>query len=180
MSGLFWLRIRINGGPCEQGNEPSGSTKCGYFLTSRRGAGFSRRTVVHKDGAPHGQCSTRTVLHTVTQISAVLPSIRKSRFLRSCISIPLMFLASTISPCHSFFHRPILLFPAGFNHLFILPVHFLPFVLNNHTNSNLFYPLFPRPFVLLHILTILEDCTIIFNNRFPSFALQNIIFLCQQ
>jgi len=140
---------------------------------------YSTRTVFYKDSALHGQCSTRIVLNTVIEISAVLPSIRKSRFLRSCVSIPLMFLASTISPCHSFFHRPIL-FPAGFNHLFILPAHFLPSVLNNHTNSNLFYPLSPHPFVLLHILTILEDCTIISNNRFRSYALQNKMFLCQQ
>ena len=48
---------------CEQSNEPSGSTKCRNFLTSRRGAGFSRRTVVHKDSVPQGQGSTRTGLH---------------------------------------------------------------------------------------------------------------------
>jgi hypothetical protein len=30
--GLIWLRIRTNGGSCEQGNEPSGFMKGGEFL----------------------------------------------------------------------------------------------------------------------------------------------------
>jgi len=47
----------------EQGNEPSVPTKCVNFLTSRRGAGFSTRTVLHKDSVPKGQCSTRSVHH---------------------------------------------------------------------------------------------------------------------
>jgi hypothetical protein len=33
MTGLNWHRIET-GGTCEYGNEPSGSIKCGKFLTS--------------------------------------------------------------------------------------------------------------------------------------------------
>jgi hypothetical protein len=31
-TGLSWLRIKISGGNCECGNEPSGSIKRGKFL----------------------------------------------------------------------------------------------------------------------------------------------------
>jgi len=31
-TGLCWPRIETGGGPCECGNEPSGSVNCGEFL----------------------------------------------------------------------------------------------------------------------------------------------------
>jgi hypothetical protein len=95
------------------------------------------------------------------------PSVNKGFSLQSCVSIPPMFLASTISPYQSFFPRPILLlvFYVGFNQLFILPVCILPLVLNAHTSSNLFYSLFPHPF-----WPFLTTVQFFFNNRFPSFA----------
>jgi hypothetical protein len=34
-------------GTCECGNEPTGSIKCGNFLTSRKPDSFSRRTLLH-------------------------------------------------------------------------------------------------------------------------------------
>ena len=91
-----------------------------------------------------------------------------------------MFLASTISPYHSFFHRPILLIPAGFNHLFVLPVYFLPFVLNTHTNSNLFYPLFPHPFILRHIMTIFENSAICLQQSVSILCITKQNVLCKQ
>jgi len=107
--------------------------------------------VLHKDSAQHSYSNVRC------------PSVYTSRFLRSCVSIPLIFLSSTISPCRSFFHRPILLFSVGFNHLFIRQVHFLPFVFNTHTNSNPFYPHFPTH---LYFFTILENCAIVLTIGF--------------
>jgi hypothetical protein len=45
-TGLGWLRIEV-AGTCECGNKPSGSIKCGNFLTSCKRVSFSRRTLLH-------------------------------------------------------------------------------------------------------------------------------------
>jgi hypothetical protein len=45
-SRLSWPRIET-GETCECGNEPSGSIKCGEFLTSCKPVSFSRRTVLY-------------------------------------------------------------------------------------------------------------------------------------
>jgi hypothetical protein len=42
----IWLRIGTSGGPCEHGNEPSGSIKCLEILECATG-GFSRRAQFH-------------------------------------------------------------------------------------------------------------------------------------
>ena len=47
-TGSGWLSVWTGGaGTCECGNEPSGSIKCGNFLTSCKPVSFSRRTLLH-------------------------------------------------------------------------------------------------------------------------------------
>jgi hypothetical protein len=46
--GSIWLRIGPVEGSCERGNEPSGSTKAGKFLSGCTTGGFSRRAQLHE------------------------------------------------------------------------------------------------------------------------------------
>jgi hypothetical protein len=43
----IWLRTGPGGSTCECGNEPSGTIKCGEFLTSCKPVIFSRKTLFH-------------------------------------------------------------------------------------------------------------------------------------
>jgi len=45
-TGLIWLRLGKEVGTCKWRNEPSGSIKCGDFLTSSEPVSFSRRTLL--------------------------------------------------------------------------------------------------------------------------------------
>jgi hypothetical protein len=75
-------------GTCECGNEPSGSIKCGKFLTSCKPVSFSRRTVLHG-------------------VSKYFPQILASTKVSIAISVPYSQSAfsSCISPHVSHIHQ---------------------------------------------------------------------------
>jgi hypothetical protein len=45
-TALLWLRVKRSGGICEDGNEPSGCTKCKKFL-DRRTTTLLRKNLLH-------------------------------------------------------------------------------------------------------------------------------------
>ena len=63
-------------GTCECGNEPSGSTNSGNFLTSCKPVSFSRRTLLHGVSKKVYQCVTVNIVlclvfhNIVTSLSA--------------------------------------------------------------------------------------------------------------